>query len=262
MDIGRNIEELQKVADYRLVRKNFKWAAISSIIFGLIAMGTGFGYAEESPLNVILGLIGTFLLAEGIWLIRTSNPKGMIIDGIALCILGVWNITVTIAGGGGGGVGRFFFILGIWQIVSGVQSFRRYRRFSGVSPQKPSEQVMKQVDDIVKSVTKTKLSESEDIIEFQMGKKRDLSAWKGKLTGDVGVFATSSGDDVLFARRNEVDFTSVGEVVPKKARKVSVQIGKRTFDGKISPESMERYESWKGAVTMPAKAEAVGRTKS
>ncbi len=78
MDIRQNIEEFQKVADYRLVRKGFKGAAIGSIIFGLIAMGTGFGSAEESSLNVILGLIGIFLLAEGIWLIRTPNPKGKI----------------------------------------------------------------------------------------------------------------------------------------------------------------------------------------
>lgn len=244
MDIEQNIEELQKVADYRLVRKGFKWAAIGSIIFGLIAMGTGFGSIEFSPLNAILGLIGTFLLVEGIWLIRTSNPKGMIVDGIALCILGIWNIIITFINAAAGASGTTFFaVLGVFQIIWGIQSFRRYRRFSGVSPEKPSEQSLKQVEEIVKSVTKTKPSESENIIELQIGKK----PWKGELTGGVGVFATVAGDNVIFARRDEVSFTSKGLVTAGKTQNVSIQIRKRTFDGKISPESMEHYESWKGA---------------
>lgn len=245
MDVRQNIEEFQKVSDYRLIRKTFKGAAIGSIIFGVIAIVMGFASAEENPVNVILAFIGIFLFAEGIWLLRTSNPKGMIVDGIALCILGIWNIVVGVAG-----AARWAVIIGIFQIYWGFQSIRRYGRFSGISPQKPSEPAVKQVDDIVKSVTKTKPAESEDIIELQIGKK----PWKGQLTGDVGIFVTVSGDDVIFARRDEVSFISQGVVTPKKPQKISAHIGSRTFEATISVESMERYESWKG--TTKARPEA------
>ena len=102
MDTMQDIEELQKVANYRLVRKSFKGAAIGSIIFGLIAIGMGFGFAGENPINIVLGVIGILLVVEGAWLIRTSNPKGLIVDGIAICILGTWNIVVTFASAAAG----------------------------------------------------------------------------------------------------------------------------------------------------------------
>ncbi len=94
---------------------------------------------------------------------------------------------------------------------------------------------------MVKSVTGAKPSESEDVIELQIGKK----PWKAKLSKEVAVFVASSGDDALFARRDEVHFISKGKVAPRQTRNVSVQIGKRTFSGRISPESMVRYEAWK-----------------
>ena len=250
MNEVQDIEELQKVADYRSVRKGFKGAAIGSIIFGLLAMGAGFGSAEEGSLNVILGFIGIFLLAEGIWLIRTPNPKGLIVDGITFCIVGIWNIVVTFASAAiTGAANNLFALVGVFQIIWGIQSYRRYSRFAGTPTQKPSEQSLKQVEDIVNPVTKAKFSESEDIIEFQMTRGGfSWKSWRGKLSGDVGIFVAKAGDDTLFARRDEVDFISKGKVpisLPGKTLKVSIQIGKRTFNGIISPESMARYESWK-----------------
>jgi len=145
----QDIEELQKVSDYRLLRKSLKGAAIGSIIFGVIAIGMGLAFMSEDPINVVLVFIGVFLLVEGIWLIRSPSPRGMIVDGIALCILGIWNIFIAIAG-----ELRGFVVLGFFQIIWGVQSFRRYRRFSGISSQKPSKESLRQVDDVAKSVTK------------------------------------------------------------------------------------------------------------
>ena len=92
---SQEIEELQKISNYRSVNKGLRWPAIGSIIFGLIAIVSGVVSIEENPINLVLALIGIFLLIEGIWLIVAPNPKGMIADGIALLILGIWNITTT-----------------------------------------------------------------------------------------------------------------------------------------------------------------------
>ena len=238
MDVGQNIEELRGAGDYHLLRKKLKGGGIGSIFFGVVAIGMGIAFMEESPVNMILVLIGVSLLIEGIWIIRAPSPKGMIIDGIAMCIIGIWNIVVGIAG-----AARWAVILGLFQIYWGVKSFGQYQRFSYLSSRKPSEQNMGQVEDIIKSVTKAKASESENIIELQMDNKQ----WKGELTRDVAVFVTAADDDVIFARRSEVDFTPKGEVVPGKKRERFIKMGGRSFAVKISPELMERYESWKGA---------------
>ena len=91
----QEIEELQKVSNYRSVHKGLRWPAIGSILFGLIAVVSGSVFMEENLINLVLVLIGAFLLIEGIWLIVASNAKGMIADVVALLIIGIWNISMT-----------------------------------------------------------------------------------------------------------------------------------------------------------------------
>ncbi len=114
--------------------KRLKSGGIGSIIFGIIAIAFGLASAGQNPINAGLAVIGLFLLAEGIWLLASPQPIGLIVDGIALCVLGIWNMMITIyntshAGGGGG-----FAILGIMQIVWGIQSFRHYHQLKLIAP--------------------------------------------------------------------------------------------------------------------------------
>ena len=69
--------------------------------------------------------------------------------------------------------------------------------------------------------------------------------WNGKLTGDVGIFVTLSGDDTIVARRSEVDFIRKGKTPTGSALEVNIRIRRRSFSGKILADSMYRYESWR-----------------
>jgi uncharacterized membrane protein len=60
-----NIEELQKISDYRTIRKTLRPAGIGSIVFGVLAVVMGIASIEDNSLNAILALIGLFLLVEG-----------------------------------------------------------------------------------------------------------------------------------------------------------------------------------------------------
>jgi len=139
---------------------------------------------EENPINAVLGLIGLFLLVEGIWIVSAPTSTGMIVDGIALLILGAWNIFITIANSaaGSGGGPHFFAILGVWQIIWGFQSFGRYKRFSVMPMKKPSEEILRQIDGLVKTITKAKVKEQPDLVEFQTKTFTARQAWKGKLS--------------------------------------------------------------------------------
>jgi len=90
------------------------------------------------------------------------------------------------------------------------------------------------------------------IIEFQASERlRFVRSWKGKLSEDVGIFVSVGGilrksaNEILFARRDEVHIIDKGKIRFRRTSKVSIQIGKWNFSGTISPESMQRYESWK-----------------
>ncbi|MEK7241240.1 MAG: hypothetical protein AAB048_00520, partial [Planctomycetota bacterium] len=117
-------ETWQRVGEYAEVRRRLKWAAIGSIVFGIIAIVMGVTTAGENPLNIGLAVIGGLLFAEGIWLLLTLRPVGLIVDGIMLCILGVWIIFISIYNmtQGSGGISPIFIPLGIFQIYWGVQN--------------------------------------------------------------------------------------------------------------------------------------------
>lgn len=122
-------ETWQRVGEYAEVRRRLKWAAIGSIVFGIIAIVMGVATAGENPLNIGLAVIGGLLFAEGIWLLLTLRLVGLIVDGIMLCILGVWIIFISIYNmtQGSGGISPIFIPLGIFQIYWGVQNIFRYR---------------------------------------------------------------------------------------------------------------------------------------
>jgi hypothetical protein len=241
-----NFAELQRVSNYRLVRKTLKPAGIGSIVFGLIAIAMGFGGMEENPANAILGLIGLFLLVEGIWIVSAPTPIGMIVDGIALLILGSWNIftTITNSAAGGGNVLHFFAILGVWQIIWGFQSFGRYRRFSAMPMVKPSDETLRQIDDLVNAITKAKAKEQPDLVEFQTT-TFTAQTWKGRLSNDSAVFVEGSGQDIVFARRGDVEFVKQGKALIGKTLKATFKLRDRQLTGTIAPEFIDRFEAWK-----------------
>jgi hypothetical protein len=122
------VGKLQGASNYTLLRQTLRPAGIGSIVFGLIAMAIGFASMEENPINALLGIIGIFLLVEGIWIVTAPSPAGILVDGIALLVVGLWNVIVTMSASGGGH--PIFFLLGVWQIVGGFKSFGRYGHFS------------------------------------------------------------------------------------------------------------------------------------
>ncbi|MCK4272904.1 hypothetical protein KAX22_09645 [bacterium] len=242
MELMGNIAELQKASDYRLMHKFLRPGAIGSIVFGVIAIALGFAWIDKNPINIILALIGIFLFVEGILVLIAPAPKKIIAAGLALLLVGGWNISITIYNISAGGKSFFWAILGFWQIIWAFQAFGRYRRFSGLSPEKPSEEYLKWIGEVVKSVKKAKVTESDDIIEFRMLK--DHSNWKGKLLRQGAIFVEVRERDVLLAKTEDIQFVPQGKGCGGTSE-VSFQIANRTGTGEIPPESFEKYEAWK-----------------
>jgi hypothetical protein len=232
---------LKNVFGYKVILKSLRPRAVGSVIFGVIAVVMGWLSVSENPLNIVLLLIGVFLLSEGTWLIVTPKPKGMVVDGIALLLVGAWNIFVTVINlVNGGGTGGLFGVYGIFQIVWGIQSFVKYSKFQKQYNDKPSTDDMKRVNDIIESVANSNPIESEDVVQFKSGKQ-----WMVKLLGDVAIFVTTKRNDVIVANRDEIVFANFGKKTFSKKLEFSLTVGERIIGGEISPESMKRLETWK-----------------
>ncbi len=239
------LDDLQRVSNYRLIRKILRPSGIGSIVFGLIAIAMGFRGMGDNPINVILGLIGIFLLVEGVWIVTSPTPFGMIVYGVALIIVGLWNIIITITNSVSDGGHSFFAILGGWQIIWGCQSFGRYKRFSKLPINKPSDETVKIIDDIVNELTKAKTKDAQDVIEFQTKNQIKNQIWKGRLAQDSAIFVQAAGQDVVFAKKSQVRIDKQGKVLIGKTIKAAFTLGDRNLNGTIDPDTFERYESWK-----------------
>ncbi len=134
----KNIEEL-KVSYNVLINKKLRRAGIGSIVFGFIAVIFGLLTVRENVINSVLVLIGIFLFIEGIWIVGKPTPAGLIVDGIALIIVGLWNLIVSGTSAGGPTFGG----LGVLQIIWGIKNFVNYNKFSGIPLEKPFAEALR-----------------------------------------------------------------------------------------------------------------------
>lgn len=249
MNIEGGVDELERTANYRVLCKMLRPAGIGSVVFGLIALATGMASLSESSANAILAAIGCFLLVEGMWIIAAPRPLGMITNGLSLIGVGGWNIYVTFANvASGAGTGTVFATLGIWQIIWGVQSIRRFTRFPRDSGKVPSDEALKLVDDLVKSVANASPDLNSNIVSFSVPGYPSKKIWKGKLTPEWALFVEGSGRDIVFAKPEGVNFTERRKAYIGKAVKASFQIGSRSLKGSLYPDSLTKYQLWKHSV--------------
>lgn len=241
-----DFEVLQNASNYKLLRKKLKSAGIGDIIWGIIAIALGIVFMEDYSINAILVLIGLFLLVVGIWLISAPRPTAMIMDSISLLIVGVWNILITLYNinlNSSNSSFYFFGVLGVLQIIGGFQSFGLYK--SGSLINKPSDETLRQIDDLAKTITKANAEEQHDIIKFETFD----GFWKVRLSQDSAIFIKESdgdiGSDTVFTPKDNVDFVTQGKVLFGKTLRASFRIGDRNLNGEIEPEHFERFKAWK-----------------
>jgi hypothetical protein len=256
VDLSESVLELQKVAEYRRAKRILRAAGIGGIIFGLLALVIGVPLLEQNPINLILVLLGLVLLGEGIWNVALPTAEGVIVDGIALILVGLWNIFVSVLNVAAGATeGAHWGVVALFQIGYGIYRFTMYGRFYQAFQERPPAEDVKRLDDIVAKVMRSTYKNSADIINFQTRSFFKQQTWKGQLTGAAALFVDQLGHDVLIAPQDDVEFVKQGKVLIGRTLKVTFRIKDQTFNGLISPESFARYEQWKQGEEEPPTVE-------
>jgi hypothetical protein len=259
------IQDFQLAADYNIVRKS-RGMGVGSIVWGAINLFVGWLTFYGDIFSWLLLLLGFSLIVEGTWICFKPSPKGFLVDGIFLLIIGVWNIVITINDFivWSQLVGRYYYLstpsvafitIGVMQIFWSVFSIKRYQRFSKTPSQKPDPNVSSRVDEILESMKKAKPREVYDLIEFTGANTN----WKGRLFGDVAVLAGVSGwiwksvGDVAFVPWKDFQIVDKGRYRLSKFRSVQINMGNRVFNGVMKPEAVQRYQQvWSsGSNTYP-----------
>jgi hypothetical protein len=158
MDMEHDLAALQKTADYHVVRKKLRQSAIGSLIFGGLAVAIGVMLLNESILNLLLVVIGILLLAVGVINLFRPTPEGIIIDGISLMIVALWNIVFVALPGlifGGGPEHIKWGFIGLLQIGWSIRRFMDYPRYRQALREKPSAEELEGMEKLVKSINKS-----------------------------------------------------------------------------------------------------------
>jgi hypothetical protein len=243
--------ELQKVAEYRRARKTARAAGIGGLFFGGLAVFVGASALGQNILNLVLIMIGLLLVADGIWNFARPSAGGVIVDGFAFVVIGLWNIFITcfnilaaIAVPGAQPDVKWG-VMGVVQIAYGIYRFVGCRRFAEAFRVKPDANDLAQLDELVKKIQKTKPKDAEGLVLFQVETFFGRQPWKGQLTDNGVLFVSVMMPDVIVARREEVHIEVKGKVVLGKTRKATIRIREHTLKVLIPPDSLAAIEAWK-----------------
>jgi hypothetical protein len=244
-----NLEELQHVSDYRTVRKNLRASGIGSLIFGLYGTVVGINGMQINPLNAVLALLGICLLVEGTYNIVAPMPVLYVVDGVLLILLGVWNMLISILNSsapGGSPTGTFFPTIAVFQVIWGIQSFARYKRFRAVSLVKPPDVLFKQVDRLAEEIRKAKVKTDPTLFEFVVS-SYPQQTWRGRIMDGFAVLVEKTRHETLFLNRDDFMIVPNGKVVLGNSLKALFHFRDRSLKGTVSAESYARYQQWKAA---------------
>jgi tetratricopeptide (TPR) repeat protein len=244
---GARLEELQRASDYLLRSDTMRHGGLWGIIWGLIAIVMGFSSMDAAPINAVLGILGIFLVLEGLWIAFAPTPAGLIADGVAISAVGLWNVFIGFQSP------SLFLCLGGWQIFQAYKSFGRYKSFSTLYSNKPSEADLNAVNQTSKSITQMRCQRTPDLIEFQIGRRE----WKARLLRNSAVIVQASGY-VEFLGKAQIRIDRLGNSLVGTSIKVNITTGKKSFNGTISPKSFGRYEAWSGGTNLSSETVEAG----
>jgi hypothetical protein len=249
MQMPDHVEDLHLIAEHHTACRALRRIGWGSIAGGIFIIGLGIFFTFYLDLiNAVLSLIGLFLLASGIWCLALPGAEGVIANGIALMLIGIWNIVVTVLNLVIGGIPSIWAaVLGVVFIGAAVRSFQKYARFSAALRHGASEDELAMMDRLVKTVLKANSKEDEDIIGFQVrgGFAQQQRQWRGLLCRKWAAFVDKASKEVLIAPKDEVSIEPHGKVLLGQTLKAMVRIRDQKWEALVSPTSFDRFRDWK-----------------
>ena len=237
---------LRKALTFYGLRRQLRAAGIGSLLFGVIAFFLGASTMGQVPLNGMLALLGLLLIVEGVWVIAAPSASGIIVDGLFVTAIGVWNIVVSlveIGGNSGGSLTGRFLIFGIFQIGWGIGRIAQYKRYAYLRGFTLDPAGRARIEQEIASVRSDTIRP--DVVAF---KTRSLSPVEGRLRlleGSAAFFLRGKIVEVL--SRDEIACEAAVAKDPGGPLKASLRAGKRKLSVTISPEACERLKRWANA---------------
>jgi hypothetical protein len=231
---------LQKAVEDEVVRRRLKSSGIGATIFGVITLFVG----VMPPVDFLLIGLGALLSFSGLWNLVMVTPAGLLMSAISLIAVGLYNIgSVFAAAASGQHSSTAWPVLGVFQIIWGVQAIANWRRFRNTLSADLSDVVRARAHGMVDSLRKANPRNETDVVVFTAAGAAPTVV-RLRLAPE-GLLALAMGkDDVIFASREQVTLDIKGESKFPRATKAVLRIAGRSWTGTTTPEGAERLRNW------------------
>lgn len=233
---------LQKAAEHAVVRGTLKTSGIFATIFGLLSVFV----AIQPPLDVLLLAVGAALALVGLWNLTNPSPFGLALMAGALVMVGLYNVGsgfLDAAAGHRPFVG--WQVLGVWQVMWGVQGFGRYQRFKTTFEAAVPKEDLARARGMIGELRKANAKKTPDVIDMATtGFTPKLI--RMRLMPDLALVLLAAGDDVRVVGREDLSIAIEGE--PKRMVKVRIRMGSEELKGAMSSEYYQRFRAWKDSL--------------
>jgi hypothetical protein len=231
--------EFQNTARRFQLNANLRSSGWGCIIFGVIAVVAGFAQLKECMLNILLVGLGGLLFIGGLINILKPTRPGLIVDGIALLMVGMWNFLIgllTLVGGGSIGI---WFFLGIFQVVWGVRRFFDFPYYQGIDDVKPEPAALSETGNFLTHLERAEPKTIRDVLVFLTG----FSQWRGKLEQERVTFVRIPNDRAYVVPPGQFEFDVIKD--RKNTVEMEIRLAGLKLKGSMTKESYDNLLAWK-----------------
>lgn len=250
MYVSKNeIKNLQNAANYINIHE-IRVGGAFSVFFGIINFFIGMSAIDMDSLNIVLVLLGLFLIVEGVYVLIKPNVAGLILEGLAFSSLGIWNILVTLLNSFHGGESSlgFFFILGIFQLVWGLGYFNKYSHFKGRNIFKPTKEAIEKVNYLADIALKSNPKIDYNSINMKISNSGSSGEWKGLILDEIAFFISVKHRNVYIADRENLNIGQIRKTLLRKNYRMILYLNGKSFFGLIPTEYYDRLYNWKNNI--------------
>lgn len=230
-----DLRDLQRAANQIMVRRRLRPSGWFGIVFGAFALYVGFTQMSGA-FAIAAILLGVFLGVGGALMIVAPTTDLIIIDGIGIALLGLFNISATFIRKGSSSV---WLILGLWQLKWAYDAFSQYRIFSRLAAEKPSPRSMQLMADLMRDPRATMQSIGGSSITLGT---RGLT-WSVHLIPRAAIFVASRGRVIIVHNKQDV-LLSKAESEPGESVQVTAPLIGDT-PAAISRSDFAAYTDWR-----------------
>jgi hypothetical protein len=232
---------LQSAVEYATVRKSVKIFGAVALLFGAIHLLLG----ATPPADLIQVGFGGLLVGAGLYNVATPRPIGLALAGGLLVLVGILNIFDAVSAAAAGNTGPTWAVIGVFQILWGINEFRRYKRFRNAFAAHPEDSVLEYAKELIQDLRKARPKDESDVLEFSSSGGMQARVVRIRLMPESALCLVGGGDDVMLVTPDDIEIADNGKVLIGSKRKVAVSVGDQTFKGQMPQEFVERFRTWK-----------------